>query len=223
VLRAALAHRAPIAAILGALAISLGSLIAAVAYTGSAGQSYDPRNHFVSELGERGVSELAIAFNLGVIVGGLGFAMFMLGLARVRTGRLRYGYGVVGVLAGVSGILVGVFPMDTLAQHRVAAAGFFNLGWIAIVLASVDIAVRPEPRFPRWLAALGAATVTAFLAFIYVFTTDPLASVNRFGPPDPRPDTWIVTILEWLVIIMLLGWTAAASVTWIRAGRRSAA
>ena len=60
--------------------IVLGALLSAVAYRGAVGEPYSPFNHFISELGQVGVSRLAAVFNAGLIVGGLLLIPFMLGL-----------------------------------------------------------------------------------------------------------------------------------------------
>jgi hypothetical membrane protein len=65
-----------IAGFIGAAAITLGALITGLAYTGTAGERYSPLNHWVSELGEVGVSEQASVFNLGLIIGGLALAVW---------------------------------------------------------------------------------------------------------------------------------------------------
>lgn len=208
---------APLAGLLGAGVMVGASLATAAAYTGSRGEPYNPLNHFVSELGERGVSDLAAVFNAGLVAGGAAFVVFMLGFARARGGVLGRAAGLAGIAAGLAGILVGLFPMDTLAVHRVAAGWFFLLGGATLALASLDIARRPSRRFPRGLAVLGAAAFAAFASFIPAFALDPLAAVDRFGPPDPRPDAWIVTTLEWAAIAGLLAWTAATATTWLGA------
>ncbi len=205
--------------IVGSLALLAGSVVAAIAYTGTQGERYNPLNHFVSELGERGVSALGGAFNVGLILGGLGFVVFMVGLAITGTDRLRYVYAPVGVVAGVAGTLVGVFPMDEAAIHGFVALAFFNLGWIAVALASVPVAVGHDRRFPRWLAAVGALTVVAFLAFLYEFRVDPRIADTSLGSPAARPDVWLLTALEWAVIVGILGWTFLAAVTWRRSTR----
>ena len=105
------------AGLLGSSVIAIGSVVTALAYTGSKGQPYSPLNHFVSELGELAVSRLAVVFNLSLIVGGVCFALFVIGLAAAGQGVLRVLYGVVGVIAGIGGAFVGVFPMDYLDQH----------------------------------------------------------------------------------------------------------
>ena len=86
----ALSHRwqdvAAWAGLVGVTAISLGSIATAIAYSGKQGEAFNPLNHWVSELGELGVSELASVFNLSLIVGGVCFVIF--GLTATRGGFL---------------------------------------------------------------------------------------------------------------------------------------
>jgi hypothetical membrane protein len=200
--------------VIGTSVIAIGSIISAVAYVGSKGEPYSPLNHWVSELGQTGVSELAGLFNLSLIVGGALFAIFMVGLAAVRTGWLRFLYGAIGVAAGIAGAFVGVYPMNNLDLHGIAALTFFNLGWIAVGLASIDFLRNRDPRFPWWLAVIGGLTVVAFLGFLYVLA--PLLSGDGLAAPDVRPDIWIVPILEWAVLIGILAWVFLTGLTWLR-------
>lgn len=210
------------AGLFGSAAVAATSLLAALAYTGTAGEPYSPLDHWVSELGEIGVSSLATLFNVGLVIGGLCFAIFMIGLAMVRSGPLRYLFGAIGVAAGIAGAFVGVFPMNGPGPHTLAALAFFDLGWIAVGLASLDIARHPDRRFPVWLAALGAATVLACLAFIVsIASLD--ASTEALAAPDVRPEVWTPAVLEWLTIAGILGWTLLASATWRRAAAKSGA
>jgi hypothetical membrane protein len=202
----------------GAAVIALASLITAVAYKGTQREAFSPLNHWISELGEQGVSQLATVFNVGLILGGAAYALFMLAYARSRGTRLAWAAALVGVFAGLAGSLVGVFPMNQLGSHRIAAMIFFNLGWISVGLASLDIWRRPESRFSRWLPPLGALTVVIFLAFLAVF----LPLLTYTGTDSGRPAFSMATTLEWLVLAGILSWTLFASLTWWRSGRRSA-
>jgi hypothetical membrane protein len=203
-------------ALTGALAITVGSVVAAIGYTGTESESYSPLNHWVSELGEIGVSQLAWAFNLGLVVGGLGFVVFMAGLAIDATDKLRWVYGPIGVVAGIAGALVGVFPMNNREVHGLVAFTFFNLGWIAVATASVPVAVGHDRRFPRWLAAAGAVAVVAFLAFLYGVRVDTAVAVSALGAPAERPAFWLSPTLEWAVIVAIIGWTVLAALSWRR-------
>jgi hypothetical membrane protein len=206
------------AGIVGGSVMAIGSMATAVAYRGADGERFSPTNHFVSELGELAHSELARTFNLSVIAGGLCFAVFMSGLAASRPGWLRVAAGGVGIVAGVAGSFVGVFPMDDIGRHTRAAMTFFNLGWIAVALASLDFVVRPDRRFPRPLAIVGLATVAAFIGFLREvrrMSTTPDAALDG---PVIRPEVWALPTLEWLTIIGIVGWVMLVGAAWLRAG-----
>ena len=216
-MRDRLVQYGPVVGFIGSAFFAVASVVAAVFYVGSQNQSFSPLNHWVSELGEMGVSRLAVVFNIGLFVGGLALALFFFVLGRLRRSRLANVYVVVGVVAGISGALVGVFPMNNRTIHIVFALGFFVLGWVAVGLASLDIWRRPEPRFSRWLPALGALTVAVFLLFLSVYIP-----YLYTGTGDDRPAFSIATVLEWLVLIGIMGWVLVASLTWWRSGRRDA-
>jgi hypothetical membrane protein len=203
------------AGLIGASVIALGSVVTALAYTGSKGQSYSPLNHFVSELGELSVSRLAVVFNTSLIVGGVCFIVFIVGLAAAGQGRLRYLYGLIGVIAGIGGAFVGVFPMDYLGAHSIAALTFFVLGLVTVLLASIDFVRRPDPRFPRWLSAIGAVTVAAFAIFLVIL----FGGGNDLSHPDERVAVWPLTIFEWLLIVGILLWVFLTAWSWRRATR----
>jgi hypothetical membrane protein len=213
--RTALDRLAIWAGLIGSSVIALGSIVTAVAYTGAKGEAYSPLNHFVSELGELGVSELAAVFNVALNIGGVCFVVFMLGLAATRRGRLRYAYGATGVVAGIGGALVGVFPMNDLDKHGLVALTFFVLGLVTVLLASIDFVRAPDPRFPRWLAAVGGATVVAFAIFLAIL----FGEAGGLAHPEERAAIWPLTIFEWLLIVGILGWVFLTAFAWRRATR----
>lgn len=205
------------AGLVGSTVLAAASIVTAVAYRGSAGESYSPLNHWVSELGQIGVSSLSTVFNTGLVVGGVLFAFFMLGLAGSARGRLRHVYGAVGLLAGIAGAGVGIFPMNHIGVHALVALAFFNLGWIAVGLASIDFVRNPDVRFPRWLAVLGAATVVAFIAFLVSLKTEGLLDDAGLSAPAVRRAFWIVPTLEWATIVGIVAWVFLTAWTWRRA------
>jgi hypothetical membrane protein len=215
---ARLVRYGPAMGFIGSAFFAIASFVAGVFYVGTQNELFSPLNHWVSELGEMGVSRLALVFNIGLFVGGLALALFFFALGRLRHSRLANVYVVVGVIAGISGALVGVFPMNNRAIHIVFALGFFVLGWVAVGLASYDIWRRPEPRFSRWLPALGALTVAVFLLFLSVYIP-----YLYTGTGDDRPALSVATVLEWLVLIGIMGWVLMASFTWWRSGSRDIA
>ncbi|HEY7025319.1 MAG TPA: DUF998 domain-containing protein [Candidatus Limnocylindrales bacterium] len=201
----------------GALFMSATMAITALVYVGTDGERYSPFNHFVSELGQVGVSRLALVHNAGQIVGGISFAIFIVALGLARKSALAWLFVPIGVLAGIGATFVGIFPMNQIRLHTLFALTFFVLGWIAVGLASWDFVRRRDPRFPWWLAAIGALTVLAFISFLVVVT--PLFRTTGLESPPTRPDFWIVPTLEWAVVIGILIWTFASSFTWWRHDR----
>lgn len=217
-----------IAAIAGILAfstIALGSVWAALGYTGTSGESYSPLSHWISELGQEGVSARAAVFNTLLILGGAAYVVFVAGMAVTSPSRLRWAFGPIGAIAGIGGIAVGLFPMNHPSEHVAAASTFFNLGWIFVALASISFLTCREARFPRWLAVVGGASVAAFIAFLVSLRTDEFsrARMASDGPITGRPDVWIAPILEWATLISIMVWVLLAAVAWWRELRREAA
>ena len=216
------ARVAQVAALVGVSAIGIRSVITALVYTGSQGEPYSPLNHWVSELGQTSVSQAAWLFNLGLIVAGLCFAVFMALFAASTTGSLRYLWGSLGIVGGVSGALVGVFPMDHLQVHGWVALGFFFLGPSSVALASVDLLRRRDPRLPAWIGILGIAALVVLILFLVAMFTDPIMSQGaKLAAPADRPAFWLASTLEWAVVVGVLLWTLLAAVGWFRADRRA--
>ncbi len=203
----------PGAGIFGSVVLGILSIVAALAYTGTQGEGFSPLNHWISELGETGVSEMSTLFNLGIFVSGICLAIFMTAFGLERRSRLAWLYVPVGIVAGVGGAFVGVYPMNSGGPHIPAALSFFVLGWVAVGLASLDIWRRPEPRFPRWLTWLGALTVVIFLIFLALYI--PYLTYTGAGSPDRAPFQ-LVVVMEWLVLVGIIGWVFAASLSWWR-------
>jgi hypothetical protein len=207
-----------LAGFLGAGIISLASILTALVYVGSQGQRYSPLNHFVSELGELGVSQAASLFNIGLIVGALFLLIFLIGLATMLEGWFRYLFGLVGLVAGVSGMLVGVFPMNNLEAHGQVALTFFNTGWILVALFSVYIIWKRPAAFPLWLLIPGVLTVLSFIAFLNSISG---LSVEALAAPTDRVAVWDVTIFEWLLIAGVMVWALLVSLRLYWLERRS--
>ena len=216
--RHAIGRIATTAAILSTGTIVFGIAAAWAGYVGTAGEPYSPLNHWISELGQLGVSARASVFNLALVAGGMEFVMFMVGLAQTSPSRLRWVIGPVGAIAGIGGAFVGIFPMNHPTEHVVAASTFFNLGWIAVGLASITFVRFPDARFPRWLALMGAANVVAFVAFLVSLRVDEYSRdrMAATGPIADRPDVWIAPILEWAVLVGIMAWTLMAGLAWRR-------
>lgn len=209
---AALARVAAVAGLSGVFIIVAGSLTTALAYVGEQGEAYSPLNHWISELGDRVISTLAVAFNLGLIIGGLEFAILMFALSRLVPGRAATTAGAVGSVGGLFGALVGVFPTDGGSPHTLVAYAFFYLTCAAVAIFAFD---HPPhgPTAARSVRIAALATVAALLAL----TIDvAVGGAGDLLPPDPRPAVWHPAVLEWLALGGLLVWVALVSVRLIR-------
>ncbi len=205
-----------IAGWIGAGTIAAVSLAAAIVYSGRQGESYSPLTHFISELGERGVSTLAPIFNAGLVLGGACLAVFMIGLAAHVPGRYRGGIALFGAIAGVAGALVGVFPMNVRDVHGFVALTFFQTAWIAVGIFTLFVLVHGPARFPRWLAIPGAATVLAFVGFLLDVRIETSAGGAALETPTVRPDPWAMPTLEWATLVTIVVWVAiVAARLWV--------
>lgn len=200
----------PRAGLIGAVVFAAGSLVAALAFEGPNGR-YSPLSHWVSELGEVGLSSLGPALNVSLIVGGVGLAGFMAAFAASRGDAPASAAGLAGIASGILGALVGVFPAGGSDLHRPVSIGFFLLGAVTLAFASLDIARRPTRSLPGWLAAVGALVVAAFVGFIVVTLARGSGEIA-----EPRGVFLLEPALEWAAVGGILAWTAAASVTWAR-------
>ncbi len=192
--------------------IGLGMLTSALVYRGRLGEPYSPLNHFVSELGEPNVSQLAWAFNGGLLLGGLFLVVFLVGLGRWIGGWLGALFSLAGFACGISGTLVGAFPMNNLSPHIFWAMNFFNLGLGCMLFFSI-LALVGRSGLSRWLALPGGLAAAAFAAFLYLpapsaqagQNVDPLAAVSSMLNA-PRPVVWPLAVFEWLAVLAVLGW-----------------
>ncbi|MDH7487924.1 MAG: DUF998 domain-containing protein [Anaerolineae bacterium] len=204
------------------MVLALASLITALAYSGRRGEPYSLLNHFISELGEVGVSELAWLFNGALFAGGLCLTVFLLGLAvYMKAGWFSALFGAIGLITGVSGALVGIFPMNNLAPHARVAMTFFNMGLVATLLFSLYIALSRQRRLPRWMLAPGLLATAFFVAF--VFYPHPTGSGTMTIEEttrrlmETRPMVWPMAILEWGMLISILVWALVVSLyLWAR-------
>ena len=126
-MRRRLVRWGPALGLLGVGIVAVAALVTALAYSGIEGEPYGPLNHTVSELGERGVSELAALFNLGLLVGGVLVIGFMLSIALGSDSQAGRVFGVLGMLTGFAVILVGLFPVDDFDALLIEPDGIMAL------------------------------------------------------------------------------------------------
>jgi hypothetical membrane protein len=195
----------PLWGITGSLVGLVFILGAQIPYTGRYGEPFSMLNHFVSELGELGVSEFAFLFNSGMILAGLVFIPFMLGLGLYMDNIVSKIAGAVGVFSAVSIFLVGIFPMNYLAEHSMAAMSFFFSGMIMLGLWTVAILLQKQVKIPKAFSLGGVINFVIFFLFLY----GPWESV---GDLSTRPDIWMVPTLEWGIYFAIVGYLLVLSI-----------
>ena len=193
----------------GALIAVLGSLLSALYYRGKKGQPYSPLNHFISELGEVGVSKLAWVFNTSLILTGLCLVPAAASLGCLLNSVLSKIAMAAGIVCAISLSLVGVFPMNKLKPHGYAAMTYFRAGLAMVFLFSLAIALQPKPELalPRGFALAGLPPILAFSTFLL------LVSCTTQQAEDPlsiegveRPRVWRLAVVEWLIFVTILLW-----------------
>jgi hypothetical protein len=204
---------------LGPLIMILGSLVAALPYEGKKGESYSLLNHFISELGELGVSHNAHIFNLCLIAGGIVLVGFMLGLGVFLATKLGYLAATIGIWSGLSCSAVGMVPMNNLPVHMRVADSFFYSGLAITLLFTLAILTDRGSKLSKWLALPGSLTVICFSAFLAL---PHISGIPRATALDPskfvRPTVWVLPLLEWSVFASIVIWVAAVTLalTWKR-------
>jgi hypothetical membrane protein len=201
-----------ISGITGSAIILLCSLITAIAYRDINGHSYNILNHFISELGEIGVSKLAPVFNTGLIVGGIIFIIFMISLGVYIRTVPSYIASIIGAFSAISCSLVGFNPMNDIEVHVKVAMWFFYGGLIAITFFSIAIIFDKQNKLSKKLLIPGIITILSFASFLWL---PRVAHTNIKWTLDPskivRPEIWWNTIFEWLVFLTIIAWIIIVS------------
>ncbi|GAG61856.1 unnamed protein product [marine sediment metagenome] len=190
----------------------LAMFITALIYTDPLGAPFSIFNMFVSELGERAVSQTAWLFNWGLILAGIPLILFMLGLG------LKYKSipGLIctagGLFCSISAFFVGVFPMDYgselyMTGHIVSAMSFFYGGMATIFLFSILIFVDKKKVLPKWLGVFGLLVAVVFALFIFL----PEGALDDIMV-RPRDNFLLIAFLEWLVVFAIFSWILTTSV-----------
>jgi MFS family permease len=202
----------------GSLVILLGCLISGLPYRGRSAERYSILNHFISELGEIGVSKLAMVFNIGMIVGGALFLPFIAGLGIVLGTIWAYIGMAAGLLAAISSILVGVFSMDRLEPHRKAAMTFFRSGLVTVLFFTIAVFVQPAGQrvIPLAVNIFGILAIVSYSAFLVIVShkTSKKGEDNYLLDPTEkkaRPRFWRTPFLEWMLFFATIAWFLCVS------------
>ncbi|MGB8215116.1 MAG: DUF998 domain-containing protein [Anaerolineales bacterium] len=181
-------------------------------YRGRSGERYSLLNHFISELGEVGISRAARAFNAGLLLGGLALLPYIIHLGIAFGGLFGWLGTATGILAVLGVAAVGVFPMNNLKLHTIAAMTYFRAGLAMVFFFGLAILFQPAGRLVI-PAAANLLSLVACLAYA-AFLAHPL--FKKKGPKpaemlDPqqkpeRPRFWASPSLEWLVFFATIAW-----------------
>jgi len=171
-------------------------------------------NNFVSELGAPRHSMMAQVFNWSMIISSLMLFPLMCSLGmHIRT-KLGYTATLLGACALIGAVGVGFAPMDLLVPHIILAMMFF-WGWLfAVILFTIAFCRRFTFRESPALVFAGILAVIACCLFLaVVFNALHMSADTCFNIKNPqafkRPAIWDIAILEWCVVITLVGWNLA--------------
>ena len=197
--------------ITGALLVMLAVAYSAGVYRGRQGESFSLLNHFISELGEVGVSPGARIFNTTLIVGGLLFLPFIFGLG-LALGSLLGGLGTLaGLVAGLALAAVGIFPMNDSENHSRAALLYFRAGLGMVIFLGLAILFQPAGRTAIPMAAnlLSLLAAVCYATYLLLVRTKPQEdSAGELEPessPD-RPRFWLLPTVEWGIFFSTILW-----------------
>ena len=187
--------------------------ITGLIYRDILGYRYSIFNNFVSELGERAVSQTAWLFNWGLIIGGIPLVIFMVNLGV----KFNSVYGWIctsgGIFCSISALFVGIFPMDFannlyMKGHVISAFSFFYGGMATVFLFSILILFDNSKILPKWLGVFGLIVTVIFALFLFL----PEGALDDMFIL-PRPWFVLLAFLEWLVVIAIFAWILTISIT----------
>ena len=159
-------------------------------------------NHFVSELGEIGVSHLWIIFSIGLIIGGAFYLLFMIGLGFYIENIIAKIGMLLGSFSAIACILVGFFPMNFLVPHYLAALSFFMGAMLTILVFTLAIAIQKEPKIPKLFIILGLVVFGIYMALNTIdFSTIGENLDMGTGGIINRPAVWNLAIIEWAAVL----------------------
>jgi len=207
----------PLFGLVGSLLMVLTMFTAAVLYHGKKGEVYSIFNHFISELGEAGVSKAAPVFNGGLILGGAILIPFAIGFGLALGNIWAILGSCAGVWAALSCMGVGFFPMNRMEAHVFVAMSYFRSGLVMVLLFGVAILTQKPGAVvitkSSFLAVL--ISLVCYASFLLISDTkkhttksEDNSSENVLDPESEmeRPRYWKTTILEWAVFFSTVLW-----------------
>lgn len=201
----------------GSLVVIAAVIVSGLVYRGPHGERYSSLNHFISELGQVGISRAAGVFNYGLIIAGILLLPYLVGLALVLNNVWAIPAAVGGVWATLSCALIGVFPMNNIKTHIKTAVSYFRAGLVTMVLYSICIFAQPTGSevIPKGMIWIGVAASLVYAVFLKY----PHRAAKRNTDMDvldtsklvERQKVWMAAVLEWAVLASTMLWFLATS------------
>ena len=192
--------------------VILAVLYPALVYCGKLGERYSLLNHFISELGEVGVSRAAWLFNTGLFLAGLVLLPYIIGLGISFGSFLGWLGTAAGIIAVLGVMAVGIFPMNNLKLHAIAAMTYFRAGLVMVFFFGLAILFQSKGK----ILVPPAANLLSLLAFLAygAFLALPALKKEKQEPTDTldpnktpeRPRVWALPALEWAVFFSTIAW-----------------
>lgn len=191
--------------------VILAILYSAAIYRGTQQQKFSIFNHFISELGEMGISKGALVFNASLVIGGIlliPYIVYLGVLFQTLLGWLGVASGII-TAGGVSA--VGIFPMNNLKPHGHAAMTFFRGGLLMVLFFGLAILFQPTGIIvvPREAAFLSLVAMISFVTFLIMLSYKKERKQNENLDPGSQPERplfWILPFLEWVVFFAIIFW-----------------
>lgn len=199
----------------GTSVIILAVIYSALRYCGRQGERYSPLNHFISELGEVGVSQAAWAFNMGLTAGGMLLVPFMVGMGMAFQSLWGWLGTAAGVVAALGAATVGLYPMNNLEAHGRAAMTYFRAGLVMVIFYALAIFTQRTPVLPPAANLLSLAAGLSYSSFLLLLRRPRPRKAERPAEEDPlnplavipdRPRVWLLPLVEWLVFASTVLW-----------------
>jgi hypothetical membrane protein len=216
----------PFLGIVGSALIAAVVAVVSLTYSGAQGERFSLLNHFISELGQLGVSRGAWLFNVGLMASGVLFIPYSIGLGLRIRGAWAYLGMAAGIGAGVFCAGVGIFPMNRLGPHIFTAMWFFRFGLLTALLFGISSVASPRgrERAGRMAGLFSLLAVAAYAGFLV------LAGFPHAGGGDPldpstyahRPHFWLLAVVEWAVFFATILWFLGVALLVSARDRRSA-
>jgi hypothetical membrane protein len=207
----------PTLGLMGSAVVLVCILVAMSVYRGKNGERYSIWRHFVSELGELGVSKFAWVFNAGMINGGFLFFLMMPGVGLSLNSLWGYLATISGMIAAIGCLFVGVFPMNNIKPHIRAAMTYFRAGLATVILFSIAILVQdPDeriiPLYALFVSGIGIISYASFLFNLGKSLKQREANALDTSTIQERPRFWLMPLLEWMVVIFTILWFLIISI-----------